>query len=463
MTMQKLSRRNLLKFAGIGTTGLFLAACAPAGPAATGGSSASAPAAKDITLQYYIGFGAGGNPEQVDAVQELFNQFVEQSDTVSTVEPLVVPWAEAPRKFQTMVAGGTPPDVVTMGMSQWDFAVKGAFVDVRPLAEGDGTDLSDWDETALTAYSVPPRDNMLYGLPFGLNDVCMVYNKTLFEEKGVALPPKAWTDESWTWDAFVETLGQLTSGEGAEKIWGTTGIGGNWSVPWCYGGAWVDESLEKIVVDSEESMKGIQLNYDLMQKYQYMPTAVDIQAMGEGNTFLTGRVGIYADGAWSAGTLMQIEDFEWDLAPVPWAPGTDIQKRTTPYYPDSLVISSKNAAPEAWNLVKFMVLNDENYKSFLRIMTMIPARKSIRGWFADEFWKKERPEINWDGFLGGFDYSQIQRMFFNVNWSEVNNTQAAALDPLWLGETTPDQLIPELAVQLQEIWTRGVEQVKASA
>jgi hypothetical protein len=110
-----------------------------------------------------------------------------------------------------------------------------------------------------------------------------------------------------------------------------------------------------------------------------------------------------------------------------------------------------------------MILDDENYKTFLRIMTMIPARKALRSWFADEFWKTERPDINWDAFLNGFDYAQVQRLFFNVNWSEVNNTQEAALGPLWLGETTPDQLIPELAAQLQEIWTRGVEQVQAGA
>jgi multiple sugar transport system substrate-binding protein len=462
MQVQALSRRTFLKFAGVSVAGMALAACAPVGTAPAGGDADAAPSGgKDITLQYYIGFGAGGNPEQVSAVQELFDKFVAESESVQAVEPLVVPWAEAPRKFQTMVAGGTPPDVITMGMSQWDFAVKGAFIDIRPLAEADGVDLSEWDENALAAYTVAPRENMLYGLPFGLNDGCMVYNKTLFEEAGVEPPPHDWNDESWTWDVFVEKVNALTGGEGSEKVWGTTGIGGNWSVPWCFGGAWVDESLENIIVDSPESMQGIQLNYDLMQTHKSMPTAVDIQAMGEGNAFLTGRVGIYFDGAWAAGTLMQITDFEWDLAPVPCAPGVDITYRASPYYPDSLVISSKNAPQESWELVKTLVLDDENYKSFLRIMTMIPARKALRGWFADEFWKQEKPDINWDAFLNGFDYAQVQRMFFNVNWSEVNNTQDAALGPLWLGETTPDELIPELAAQLQEIWTRGVEQVKA--
>lgn len=459
MKTQNLSRRNFLKMSAMGATGLAMAACAPM--AAPTGEGGAAPAAKDVILQYYIGFGAGGNPDQVSAVEEIFANFVAQSDTVSGVEPLIVPWAEAPRKFQTMVAGGTPPDVITMGMSQWDFAVKDAFVDIRPLAEKDGLDLAEWDETALDAYTVVPRNNMLYGLPFGLNDTAMVYNKTMLEEKGIDPPPSDWADESWTWEAFVDMLGKITEGEGMNKTWGTTGIGGNWGVPWTYGGAWVDESLETITVDSPESMKGIQLNYDLINEYGYMPSPVDIDAMGGGNVFMTGQVGIYADGAWAAGALMDIEDFEWDLAPIPWAVGTDINKRSSPYYPDALVISSANAIDDSWDLVNFMIVDDDNYKDFLRIMTMIPARKSIRPWFVDEFWKGERPDINWDGFMGGFDYAQVQRLFFNVNWSEVNNTQDAALGPLWLGETTPAELIPGLAAELQEIWTRGVEQVKA--
>ena len=465
MSEHRLSRREFLKFAGVGMAGAALAACAPAAPAAPaaeGGAPApeAKPAAAGVTLQYYVGFGAGGNPEQISAVKELFAKFVSASGgAVTAVEPLVVPWAEAPRKFQTMVAGGTPPDVITMGMSQWDFAAKGAFVDINPLAEKDGINLKDeWDQSAIAAYTVIPKNNMLYGLPFGLNDLCLVYNKTLFEKLGVAAPPKDWKDESWTWDAFIETAQKLSTGEGMERTWGVLGIGANWNLPWCYGGAWVDEALEKIIIDQEPSMKGFQLNYDLMHKHKVMPTQAESQALANG--FLSGQVGMTATGSWDAGTWMQIEEFEWDLVPIPWAPGTDITKRASPYYPDALVISSKNAVEQSWALVKFMILDDDNYKTFLRIMTMIPARKALRSWFVDEFWKQEKPDINWDGYMDGFNYAQVQRLFFNINWSEVNNTQDAELGPLWLGETTVEELIPQLAKKLQEIWTRGIEQLK---
>lgn len=467
MADRRFSRRDFLKAAGVGVGSMVLAACgsAPNAPGSTGEQQspaqqgAASSGGKTKRLQYYIGFGAGGAPDQVTAVQKLLDKFVAASATVAGVEVLVVPHDEAPRKFQTMVAGGTPPDVITMGMSQWDFAVKGSFTDIRPLADQAKLDLAQWDQSAITAYTVAPRKDMLYGLPFGLNTQGIVYNKTLFKKLGVEPPPKDWNDKSWTWDSFIEKAKQLTTGEGTSKTWGTIGIGGNWNLPWAYGGAWVGDDLRNIMIDADPAMKGFQLNYDLIHTHKVMPTVAEAKLMTNG--FLSGQVGMNVDGTWAAGTLAQIKDFEWDLAPIPWAAGTDIQQRATPYYPDALVISSKDNVQESWELIRFLILDDANYKEFLTIMNMVPARKEHRDWFVNEFWKKEQPEINWDAFLNGFNYAQVQRLFFNLNWSEINNTQQADLDPVWLGNTTPGDEIPQLDKKLQDIWTRGVEQVKA--
>jgi multiple sugar transport system substrate-binding protein len=466
MSAHPVSRRKFLKLAAAGAAGAVLVSCAPTtqpGSVVEGKEpEAKAPAAKNVTLQYYIGFGAGREPEQVDGVKKMFERYASASNgAVAVVEPMIVPWDEAPRKFQTMVAGGTPPDVITMGMSQWDFAAKGAFVDINPLALGDNVDLNQWDKSAIDAYTVAPRKNMLYGLPFGANDMFLVVNKTLFQEAGVELPPSKWDDPSWTIDAFIDKASKITKGEGVNKTWGVTGIGGNWSVPWFYGGAWVDEKLENIIVDKPGSIEGLQLNYDLMHLHKYMPTAAESEALGNG--FLSGRVGMYVEGAWGVNTLLTITDFDWDIYPVPIGPGSDINKRAIPYYPDSLVISSKNAVDESWGLLKFMLLNDDNYKEFCKIMSMIPARKGpFRDWFVNEFWKASKPDANFDAVMDGFSYAQVQRLFFNINWSEVNNTQSADLDPVWVGTATVDQVVPEMAKKLQEIWTRGNEQLKAS-
>ena len=466
---EELSRRKLLKVAASASAGLVLASCAPAAkpaPAAVGKGAteptdnAAVPSdARGVTLQYYIGFGAGGNPDQVNAVSTLFAQFCDSSKgVVKAVEPQVVAWADAPQKLQSMVAAGTPPDVITMGMSQWDFAAEGAFIDINPLAAAENLDLKQWDQAAIDGYTVPAKNNMLYGLPFGANDEFLVVNKTLFNKAGIDLPPIQWDDASWTIDSFLDKASKLTTGVGANKNWGVLGIGADWNLPWIYGGAWVDDNLEKILIDQPSSIEGFQLNYDLMYKYKVMPTAAQSQALNNG--FLSGKVGMVLDGAWSIGAYLGIKDFEWDIYPVAIGPGTDLHKRAQPYYPDALVISSKNAVQESWDLIKFLLLNDENYKAFLKIMSEVPARKSFRDWFVQDFWKATDPTKNFDVVMEGFGYAQVQKLFFNINWSEANTTEAAALSSVWTGTDTVAAVVPPLSKRLQEIWTLGNEQMK---
>ena len=106
MSSRSQSRREFLRLAAIGAAGVTLAACgptpSPAAPEAkptevapTEAPEPTVPAVgKGVTLQYYIGFGAGGNPDQVEAVQKIFDRYVAASGgKVSAVEPLVVPWA----------------------------------------------------------------------------------------------------------------------------------------------------------------------------------------------------------------------------------------------------------------------------------------------------------------------------------------------------------------------------------
>lgn len=459
MAHRNLSRRRFVALGGLGAAGLALPAKG-AGPTEQTTSFAVRRQGEGKTLQYFIGIGAGGTPEQVAAVKTLFERFVDTSDTVASVEVLVTPSSEAPRKFQTMVAGGTPPDVLTMGSSQWDFAAKGVFRDIRPLAERDQIDLTEWDDQALQLFTVPTRDNMLYGLPHGLNTMTVMYNKTLLENQGVQLPPKDWNDQSWTWDAFLDKAKGATSGSGGAQTWGVQRLGiGNWLLPWFYGGDWVDEALTTITVAEPPSLEGFQYQYDLIHTHKVMPPPQLSEQMENG--FLNGQVGMNIGGTWDIPWLLTAEGFEWDLAPMPWAEGTDLNRRAAPYYPDAFTISSEDNVEESWELIKFLLLDDNNYKEFMNFMGMLPARKPLRDWFVTEFWQKNKPEVSWSVFQDAFNYAQVTRLFFNVNWSEINNTQEADLSTMWLGDTTPGEAVPALQDKLQEIWTRGVEDAQS--
>ncbi len=474
--MARITRRQMLHLSLMAGAGAVLAACAPK-PAPTAVPPTKAPEAaatsvpeptavpptaapgKAANLTYYIGFGAGGDPKQVEAVQKMFARFSDANKGVA-VEPLVVAWAEAPRKFQAMAAAGTPPDVITMGMSQWDFAAKGAFVDMRPFLDAAKVDMNDWEPAAIEAYTVKPKNNLLYGLPFALNAIVGIYNKTMWDKAGVTAS-KDWKDANWTWDALLDVARKTTksSGENIEEF-GMLRTPGDWDIPWMFGGNWVSDDGEHIALDSPQCIKAFTYVQDEVYKHHVAPTDAESQALTNG--FLSGKVGYYHEGTWGINTLLEIQDFEWDFSPVAFASELGVDKpRATPYYPDSLVISSKNAVDQSWALVKFLLLDtDDNYKEFMQIMSMVPARKRFRSWYYDEFWKGKGPKQNWSIVENVWPYAQVQRLFLNINWSEANNTQAADLGALWTNDSTPDKVLPALAQKMEEIWQRGVQQLK---
>ncbi len=484
--MTRITRREMLRLSVLSGLGAALAACAPAptaaptqapasaataAPQATEAATAApqateaataAPAAaalKPADLQYYIGFGAGGNPDQVEAVKKIFARFSEANKGV-TVEPLVVAWADAPQKFQAMAAAGTPPDVITMGMSQWDFAAKGSFVDIQPFLDANKIDTSDWDPIAMECYTVKPKNNLLYGLPFGINAEIGIYNKTIWDAAGLKAATD-WKDATWTWDALLANAQKTTKSSGSNVTqFGMLRTPGDWDIPWMFGGSWVSEDGQHITVGAPESIKAFTFVQDEVFKQHVAPTAAESQALTNG--FLSGQVGYLDDGTWSINTYLEIQDFEWDFCPVPFAQEVGVDKgRATPYYPDSLVISSKNNVDQSWALVKFMLLDsDDNYKEFMQLMSEVPARKSFRSWYYDQFWKGKAPNKNWSIVENCWGYAQIQRLFLSINWSELNNTQAADLGALWTNDSTPDKVIPALATKLEDIWQRGLAQLK---
>jgi multiple sugar transport system substrate-binding protein len=58
-------------------------------------------------------------------------------------------------------------------------------------------------------------DGKIYGVPYALNRYEILYNKSIFDKAGVPYP----TDD-WTWDELREIAKKVSSGEGANKIYG---------------------------------------------------------------------------------------------------------------------------------------------------------------------------------------------------------------------------------------------------
>lgn len=96
-------------------------------------------------------------------------------------------------KLNTQIAAGNAPDLIQMGGNIKEYVDKNALLDLKPYV---GTILrqEDFSEGLINKATF---DGKFYGVTLGVSSFGLIYNATMFEKAGVAVPP-----ESWTYDDF---------------------------------------------------------------------------------------------------------------------------------------------------------------------------------------------------------------------------------------------------------------------
>ncbi|ACM31352.1 sugar ABC transporter substrate-binding protein [Agrobacterium rhizogenes] len=160
------------------------------------------------------------SPERTVTLKSIVAKF-EAANPGTTVEIISLPWSEAFQKFATMVSAGDVPDIVEMPDNWLSlYANNGQLESLEPyLAKWQYT--SDLTDRALEL----GRDvkNTAYMLPYGLYLRALFYNKRLFEQAGIANPPKTMEEFVANSDKITKTTGKsgycLRGGPGGLNGW----------------------------------------------------------------------------------------------------------------------------------------------------------------------------------------------------------------------------------------------------
>lgn len=109
-------------------------------------------------------------------------------------------------KMFTQLVGKTAPDLFQYDPQSLPEAVQGGkILALDEYVESGLLDLSNVSDSALAATTI---DGKLYGIPMSTQTICVIYNKTLFDEAGVAYP-----EDDWTWEDYDAIIHEL-----AEKL-----------------------------------------------------------------------------------------------------------------------------------------------------------------------------------------------------------------------------------------------------
>ncbi len=294
------------------------------------------------------------------------------------VEYIQGTWGSVHDYLITSFETGDVPDVFHYESSVIiDYAMRGYLADLAPYIQPEmKNDILD------VAWATVTRPNgEISGVPFLIESLVVLYNKTLFEQEEIAPPT---TEHPWTWDDVRDAARRLTkdlNGDGVVDQYGA-GIGlrtsaniiMNTSIS--FGGSFFRKEGNHFVVKvGEPEKKLLGTIVDMLYSDKSMsPSSIGQTGAGMIPGFFSGRYAMLIGiGAWGRQQLVENapRNFRWGVMP-PLKAVTQIFGASA----QTLSIPKKSKrVKEAMQFINFM-LSSKNMARLALNDWMIPARKS---------------------------------------------------------------------------------------
>jgi len=334
MSSKKLNRRDFLRMSALTAAGTVLAACQPQVVEKT--VEVEVPVKEtvvvkeevEVEVEKTVVVEATAAPiEQVElevwhTSEHELDPIIEAYESANpnvTVKLQYYPWGDFFEKLEIAYAGGAPPDVHRQDDDEIPYyAQRGILTPLEDYI------LDKLDREALywsLIESTMIAGHMWVGVPASRVGN-LLYNKTMFEEAGVDLPPTSFPSDEWTWDKFVDVCVQLSDPDALQY-----GIGMSYqefcvSLGRSNGGDIFDKDCMEFLMAEEEMVWAIQEVVDLINIKE---GAVDPETQdglgGFSEMFNMGRLAMKS--AQTRDLPAEDVDFEWDFAGRPTVAGKE--------------------------------------------------------------------------------------------------------------------------------------------
>jgi len=440
--------------AGMTRRALVGGGAAVAGAAALGAGRPRAAGAQDAVE---IVFTYWGSPQEQDAVAAMTESFNEQHENIQ-VKPQYIPNDGYTEKLTTMLASDTLPDVAYMGPGQaFSFALQGATLDLAPYVNAD-------EETGTlvpnTTYIYDDGKVMSTSLAIGV--ILSYYNKKLFADAGVTLPPSK-AAEAWQWNDFVENAKRLTkdrSGRDATDpefdadnidVYGVTFqkfTEGFMPYIWSNGGNYANPEGTELWLNKPEAVEAFQALQDLIYVHHVSPTPAQSDALPATDVLMrTGKVAIDLNGMWKVLDYSQYDDLDWGVGVLPY-----FKEVVTTRFGIPIIVSATTQdpaatyefyrwrySPERIDLYKkglWMPIQQDYYTDPAKIAAWLDAEEGV--------FPPESRDVFIDYALNNAPLQPPGYWLKNLNQIQ-NDAVTPALDLIWTGEKTAQEALDEAA------------------
>ena len=302
-----------------------------------------------VVAKVQIKFSFWGSQAEIDKVKLLKETFEVQNPDIEIMLEHI-PGNEYEQKLMIETVAGNAPDVQTIReVSFMYLTMSNYYLPLDSLIKKFNLNLEDFYPNLLEMYKY---NGKIYALPREFTPVVTYYNKAMFDEAGLEYP-----SGDWTWDDFLKACKALTKDSDGDGEIDQYGV---FMVPWdaLYLPLLFTNDANILTEDGRKSrlldpniIEAFQFAYDLIHKYKVAPPLDEANTYGWINGFAQKKFAMIFQGRWATPIYLQIEDFEWDVAPVPYN-----KKRVTVMYSSSFGISTQSKHPEeAFRWIAFLV------------------------------------------------------------------------------------------------------------
>ena len=326
--------------------------------AAGSGSTAAGGSEEEITLRFvsWQTNHADANQAVADAYHELHPNITVEFEYLGDMNS-----NEYLTKTDIMLMGGEEIDILMTPsfMAYASRADSGSYLDLTPYFEAEGT-------TAKDEYNViVENDGAVYGIPGEMKYNLVLINKDMLDEAGLPVP-----DLDWTWDDYRDYAIAMSSGSGADAVYGS------------YFHSWGNENLKGIgsaklgstyfnddgtlTFDNPAFADFLEFRYNLENVDKASTPLADVKAlnMNYRDQFFNGKIGMLSMGTFmlsDIGNEIYTHDFVTTFARMPvWNEGD-------PHYNGASAqifsVARTSAHPqEAYDFLRFWTTEGVNIK-----------------------------------------------------------------------------------------------------
>ncbi len=253
---------------------------------------------------------------QRDGMQAVCDAYTAHHPEV-VIDVQVTSWGEYWTKLEASAESNTMPDIFWMHTNEiLKYSDFGMLADLTDLYDDPAYYTGHYSEISLS--NAQGSDGRMYGIPKDKDNVCLVYNREMFDAAGVSYP-----DESWTWDDLTEASQEIydATGKYGYMAYADDQLG-YWNFVYQKGGYILNEDKTAAGFDQPATIDAMKF-YIGLQSTDWCPDQNYFAETSPGTAFFSEQGAMFLEGSWNL--LAEMQNYpdmigKWDIAVLPACP-----------------------------------------------------------------------------------------------------------------------------------------------